>query len=227
MSAASDSGSRPWNPAGSKFWYRVIRRVVGIYLTVYNRLRVRGGNRDLPPELNEGGLLIVANHASFLDIPIVANSLSRHVSFVARDTLADSRFIAWVIEVCGGILIKRGGGDRAALRAISERLDAGYAVAIFPEGTRSKDGRLAEFRGGALFSAKRSKVPILPIGIRGSFEAFSRRHKLPRPHGIESHVGTAMAADDPQANERIREAIETLMGQHESTPSSSGASVTS
>jgi len=226
MSAAHD-GALPWNPAGSRFWYRVIRRVVWIYLTIFHRLHVRNGNRDLAPALNEGGLLVVANHASFLDIPIVANSLTRHISFVARDTLAESRFIAWVIRVSGGILIRPGESDRAALRAIGERLEAGYAVAIFPEGTRSLDGRLGPFRGGALFAARRSRVPILPIGIRGTFEAFSRRHKLPRPRPVESHVGTAIAADGSGVEEHIREAIQALMGHTQSTPSSSGASVTS
>jgi len=200
---------------------------VWIYLTLFHRLRVRNGNHDLDPELNEGGLLLVANHASFLDIPIVANTLTRHITFVARDTLADSRFIGWVIRVCGGILIRRGEGDRAALRAIGERLDAGYAVAIFPEGTRCRDGRLAPFRGGAVFAARRSRVPILPIGIRGTYQAFSRHHKLPRIRPVEARVGAALSSDDPGAEERIRETLQALMGQPQSTPSSSGASVTS
>ena len=146
---------------------------------------------------------------------------------MARDTLTHSRFIAWVIEVCGGILIRTGESDRAALRAITERLDAGHAVAIFPEGTRTRDGRLAEFRGGALFSAKRSGVPILPVGIQGSFQAFSREHRIPRPFAIQCSIGQTLSPDTPDASKVIRETIEALLAHTQSTPRSSGASVTS
>ena len=211
---------RPWAPSGSPFWYRVIRASVATYLRLYHRFRSSG--RSHVPE--EGGVLIVGNHASFIDIPIVAASVDRHVSFVARDTLADSRFIAWVIRVCGGITIRRGESDRGALRAICERLDAGYAVAIFPEGTRSRDGRVGEFRGGALFAARRSRVPIVPVGIRGSYEAFSRHHAFPRPRAIECRIGLPVEAEAP---ELLRERVEALTRPPESTPRSPGASVSS
>jgi 1-acyl-sn-glycerol-3-phosphate acyltransferase len=163
----------------------------------------------------------VANHASFLDIPILSASFRCHVTFVARNTLTESRFIAWVIRVCGGILIRPGEGDRTALRAIGERLRAGYAVAIFPEGTRTSDGRLGEFRGGAVFAAKRSGVALLPVGIRGSFEAFSRHHRIPRPRRIHITIGAPLDPGDPQASERLRGAIEQLLALPQQTPHAS------
>jgi len=193
-----------YSPAGSVCFYRLIRFLSWTYLRLFHRLRVHG-QKNAP---SEGGLLVVANHASYLDIPAVAASFRRHVSFVARGTLTSSRLIAWVIRVCGGILVGPGESDRAALRAIGKRLDAGYAVAIFPEGTRTSDGRLGEFRGGALFAVKRSKVPLVPVGIRGSYASFSRHHKLPRPHTIRIAFGKPLAPGAPQATEHIREAIQ-------------------
>ena len=134
--------------------YRITQASVWSWLTLVHRMRVEG--RALVPK--SGGALLVANHASFLDIPLVAASLGRHVSFVARDSLARSRPLGWLMRQCGAVLVRRGAADRRALREIARHLELGDCVAIFPEGSRSADGSLGEFRRGALLGARETPV---------------------------------------------------------------------
>jgi len=189
--------------AGPNLSYRLIRLSVLSYLKLFNRLGWTG-REHVPPS---GGLLVVSNHNSFLDIPAIAAALPRHGSFVARQSLARSRFLGWVLRVTGAVLLKRGAADRAALREMGDHLEAEDAVVIFPEGTRSQDGKLGEFRGGALFIAKRAGVPVLPVGIEGSFEAWPRHAKRPGRGRIRVHFGPPIDPRAEGAEELLRAEI--------------------
>lgn len=187
--------------------YTTGRFLTGTCLRLYNRLQVEG-SEHLPAE---GGALIVANHASFLDIPTIASTTRRHVSFVARDSLAKSRFLAWVMRESGVVLLRRGAADRRALREMGDHLKAGDLVTVFPEGTRSTDGSLGEFRPGAAFAARQSRVPIVPAAILGSFAAYPRGCRFPRPAKIRVRYGAPIASDHPEALEQARAAIAALL----------------
>jgi len=189
--------------------YRVGRMVCRIELRLCHRLSVTGVE-NVP---REGGVLLVANHQSFLDIPIVSAILPhRHVCFVARDSLTRSRFLAFLLHHSGAVLIRRGAADRRALGEMVEHLRAGDAVCVYPEGTRSSDGSLGEFRPGALFAAKRARVPIVPIGIRGAIDALPRTAKLPRLRRIAVSVGDPIDGSDPEAMNLARESIAGMIG---------------
>ncbi len=189
--------------------YRIGRGVCRIELALLHRLRVTG-IEHVP---KSGGVLLVANHQSFLDIPIVSAMLPhRHVCFVARDSLTRSRFLAFMLRHSGAILIRRGAADRRALTDMVEHLRAGDAVCVYPEGTRSSDGSLGEFKPGALFAAKRARVPIVPIGIRGAIDALPRSAKLPRPRRIAVSVGAPIDGRDPDAMNLARESIAGMIG---------------
>jgi 1-acyl-sn-glycerol-3-phosphate acyltransferase len=159
-----------------------------------------------------GGALLCANHQSFLDIPLVAHLTPRHVAFVARANLAHSGLLAWVMRESGAVLIHPGRPDRAALRAMVAHLEAGDLVAIFPEGSRTWDGSLGELRAGALVAARLAKVPVVPIGIRGAFEAWPRQRRLPRPRRVAARVGAPIDADAPDALEQLRASLAELIG---------------
>ena len=133
---------------------------------------------------------------------------------MARRSLAETRWLAFVMRECGAVLIERGAADRAALREMTDHLEGGDCVAIFPEGTRSKDGSLGEFRGGALLAAKKARVPDRArAGIRG---ADRRLAAVAQAAARRAHPGRLRAdpidARDGDAADRLRAAIESLVG---------------
>lgn len=219
-SQASPGAETPSGPAkgpapGEKTWvYRTGRFLTGSCLRLANRLSIKG-REHLP---REGGVLVVANHQSFLDIPIIATAVPRHVAFVARDSLADSRALAFVMRESGAILLKRGQADRSAIRAILMHLEAGDCVAVFPEGTRSRDGRLGEFRGGALLAARKAGVPLIPAAIDGALNALPRGASVPRPKKIRVTFGPPIDPHEDDALGHARAEIAKMLGQRAEPP---------
>lgn len=192
-----------------------------IYTKIWHRLEVRGVE-NIP---RTGGALLVSNHQSHTDIMIYGAVVPRHVSFVARDTLADQKWLAYVMHQCGAVLIQRDASDRKALREMAEHLAAGDMVAIFPEGTRTDDGSLHEFKGGALMIARLAKVPMVPAGISGAFEAFPRGVSFPRPKKIRVAFGAPIDSALPDAQERLVAAVSALSGAAPYVPPARRAAV--
>lgn len=194
--------------------WRVIMATVHVLYAVVWPTRVFG--RERVPR--QGRVLIISNHQSFLDIPLVSKGvLHRHVAFVARDTLARSRWLRFVLERTGAILIDRTRGDRAALRAMANHLEAEDAVAIFPEGTRSADGRLGQPKKGALLAARMAQAPILPCAVRGTSRAWPRGAR-PRPARISVHFGELIDSSAEDALERTWSSIASMLGQEQPGP---------
>jgi 1-acyl-sn-glycerol-3-phosphate acyltransferase len=214
---APDSTRDPAPPAAPKsprliahstLTYVVGRGLIGAYLRTLCRLDVRG-REHLP---RRGPVLLIGNHQSYLDIPALASAAGRHVCFVARDSLAQSSFLAFIMRQSGAVLIKPGTPDRAALEESIEHLRRGDAVAIFPEGTRSVDGAVGEFRSGALLVARRTGCPIVPVGIRGTIDVLSRHQKFPRPARVRVSFGAPVDPKSDGALERVRDAVCALVG---------------
>jgi len=194
---------------GSRPVYRLGRALCRGYLSTLHRFDI-GGREHLP---RTGGILIVSNHQSYLDIPVLAAAAHRHVAFVARATLAQSRFLAFLMRESGCVLIRPNTPDRAALEGMIAHLERGDCVAVFPEGTRTRDGALGVFRAGAVVAARRARVPIVPAAIQGAFEAWPRDHKLPRPHRIRVRFGPSVAPDAPEALEQAKARIIEMVGK--------------
>jgi len=190
---------------GARPVYRAGRAFLRAYLSLH-RFRAEG-LEHLP---RTGGVLIVANHQSFLDIPVLAVGTPRHVAFVARETLARSRFLAFLMRESGCVLIKRGAADRAALEAMIGHLEGGDCVGVFPEGTRTADGEVGVFRGGALVAARRAGVPLVPAAILGAYEAWPRSRRLPRPGAIRLRFGPPIPADRDALDQARGRIIEFL-----------------
>lgn len=187
--------------------YAVTRGSVWVWLHLVHRMRVEG--REHVPA--DGPVMLVSNHASFLDIPLVAASLRRHVAFVARDSLAKFRPLGWLMRRCGAVLVERGASDRRALREIQRHLELGDAVSIFPEGTRTRDGSLGEFRRGALLGARQTGARLVPTALRGTFAAWPRHRAFPLPHRVSIRFGEPIDPSDPDALERARERIGAML----------------
>ncbi len=188
--------------------YRIARGICDVFFRLYFRRRIERADR-LP---RTGGVVLACNHQSFLDIPFVAQSTDRHVCFVARDSLARSRFMAWLMGTCGAVLVRRGTADRAALREMAEHLEAGDVLAVFPEGTRTLDGEVGEFRRGALLVARKAGVPIVPVAIRGAYQAYPRGAAFPRPKRISLEFGEPIDSASPEAQEEVERAVLDMVG---------------
>ena len=188
--------------------YHFLTETLNLLFLILFRRRIEG-RANLP---KEGGVVLAINHQSFLDIPLVAMASRRHICFVARKSLSQSRLMEFILERCGSVLVKRGTSDRRALRDMVDHLREGDALAVFPEGTRSQDGRVGNFAKGALHVARIAKVPILPVGIRGAYDALPRTRKYPFPKRVALRFGQAVDSAAPDAQERVEQAVREMVG---------------
>ena len=174
------------------------------------------GTENIP---RQGAFLIAANHASHLDPPFIGSQVPRQMCFFARKTLWTGGMASWWLDTVGTIPVDRDGGqDVGALKRVLRALADGKVMILFPEGTRSLDGKLQPAKPGVGFMACRTQVPVLPARIFGSFEAFGKGMKVPR-------FGTPVSVvfgppilpsvyDDPRAGkERYQIASERIMAE--------------
>jgi 1-acyl-sn-glycerol-3-phosphate acyltransferase len=160
--------------------------------------------------LFDGPALIASNHVSFLDPPFIGQAFDEALYFFARKTLFDHPIVGWTLRQWQTIPIDRDKPDASSLKATIRLLKAGRKVLIFPEGTRSPDGRLQKAEAGVgLFIAK-TGAPVLPIRIFGTHEAFPRGAKFPRPAQITIVVGKLYQPDLDSHAEKGRELYQSL-----------------
>ncbi|MGQ0634326.1 MAG: lysophospholipid acyltransferase family protein [Planctomycetaceae bacterium] len=176
VSAAVSQVEGPDSPRRNGLWL-VSQAIFRIFCTVWLRLRV-DGLQHVPAR---GGGLLLANHQSFLDPPLIAVRLSRPVSFVARSSLFRVPVVGWFLRRTGVISINRESGGTAVVRDALKRMHTGWLVGVFPEGTRSVDGQLGEFKPGFAALARRSDLPIYPVGVAGANRAFGRGARFVKP----------------------------------------------
>lgn len=137
------------------------------------------GLENLP---RSGAFLVAANHASHLDPPMIGCHVPRQMCFFARKTLWSTRAASWWLDAVGTIPVDRDGGqDVGALKRVLRALADGKVMILFPEGTRSPDGLLQAPKPGVGFIVSKTQVPVVPARIFGSFAAFGKGMKVPRP----------------------------------------------
>lgn len=170
----------------------------------------------------EGACLFASNHQSMVDPPLVGSCLPREIAFVARRSLFDNPIFGFVIRACHSIPLDRGQADVGAIRAALGALAAGQGLLIFPEGTRSPDGVIADAKAGAGLLACRSGAPVVPVRIRGARDVLPRGALFPAGTArIRVRFGPALgpATYDPgrdhpdrflEASRRILDAIKGL-----------------
>ncbi len=161
------------------------------YLFVFPifRFLFRGQTIGISNLPKTGGVVVVSNHGSHLDPPILGHALGRPVAFMAKSELFRIPILASIITACGAYPVKRGAGDREALRIASNRINKGWATGVFLDGTRQKNGRVNDPKAGAALLAGRTGCPILPVAIVNSHRAFPKGSFLPRLVSIHLRVG--------------------------------------
>lgn len=144
------------------------------------------GAEHVPPD---GALIVVGNHLTLLEPPMIAAVLPRDLTFMAKSELFEGNPIkTWAVRNYGAFPVRRGEGDVNAIRQALKVLKEGGALFIAPEGTRSPNGQLAEPREGVALIAQRSGAPILPLGISG-VEKVSERLARWQPTEVKLSIG--------------------------------------
>ncbi len=208
-----------------RFVYIFCNSVTRLFAIVYFRFRVHKSER-YPLD---GPVLICANHQSHMDPILVANGCTRYVGFVARESLFKFKPFGWLITTLGAFPINRDGGI-AGIKETLKRLKRGEVVLIFPEGTRTPNGTIQNFKSGFCAIARRSKVPIVPVAIDGAYDAWPKNAALPRPRSIKLKVGHPIMFDeynsltDTEITERVQSEVAELQQELNPKPTENCAS---
>jgi 1-acyl-sn-glycerol-3-phosphate acyltransferase len=150
--------------------------------------------------------ILACNHRSFLDPPLVGMCQLKPISYFARASLWKNHFVSFFLDIMYGIPIDRENPGLSSMKGAIDRLRQGISVLVFPEGTRTKSGRLQDFRDGPALFARRAKVPIVPVYIHRTERALPRDGTIPRPFAsrLEVRIGSPIIAPaqlDPRAQD--------------------------
>jgi 1-acyl-sn-glycerol-3-phosphate acyltransferase len=148
----------------AQLWSRLILLTTGV------RVRVVGIERLDP----RGPYIFIANHQSLYDIPIVFVSLPHQVRIIAKQSLGRIPFVGWHLHRTGHVLVDRTHPERSILSRWKALLTSGLSLIVFPEGTRSIDGRVGRFKAGSFLLAIQAHVPIVPLSIVGSLDVMKK-----------------------------------------------------
>lgn len=184
---------------------------------IYFRWRAFNANR-VPLQ---GPVILAGNHASFVDPPLIGSSVHREINYLARESLFRFPVFGTVLRSWNCVPVDRDGGGAAGLKAILDRLLKGGAIILFPEGTRTRDGKLQSARSGIGLTVIKSTAPVVPVRTFGTFEAYGPHLKLPRPKRLFVKFGKpvqfeklraeAKTCDKPRLKQIYQQVADELM----------------
>jgi 1-acyl-sn-glycerol-3-phosphate acyltransferase len=184
--------------------FRVSRALLRVLFRCYNRWEVAG--REHVPE--SGGVLLIANHTSYADPPIIGAACPRPVNFMAKAELFRIPGLAAFISRTHAFPVKREAADQQALRHALHLLNRGEVLLVFPEGTRSPDGRLMPFEAGAAFIALASNADVVAVGIDGADRLLPRGKPILLPGTLRVRFGPPLDLSHYRAQRRSREVLQ-------------------
>lgn len=187
------------------YWLFRLGSIVWLRYSVHDRRRVPA----------TGPVILVSNHASYLDPPLLGVAAPRIVRFLAHRGLARSRLLGWWLRAVGVSLIDRSTPSKEVLRKLSGELKRGSCIGLFAEGTRTEDGRVAPFRSGVVFLVRRTRATVVPVGIDGSFAAFPRGARWIRPRKCRLRFGEPWTPEQvlaPGGVEELQRTVAELAG---------------
>ena len=181
-------------------FYLLARLFFRVYFVLYHRVSVRGLGKlmDFMAAGAKGRpVILAANHASYLDPPLVGMAFPRPLRFVAWDQLFTVPIFASLIRALGAVPVSHENKNSAAglLRQVIGFIEDGFSVLIFPEGERTPDGTLQPLEGGVALIALKTGAPIVPVWIEGTWEAYPLHRTFPRPHKVTLVFGEPIAPE--------------------------------
>ena len=194
---------------GPDMWYRICRRAMQMILVA--GCRVRAFNRHYEP--TSGSALYMCNHQSFMDPPLMSLALRRPMNYMARASLFRYGPVKRLFESLNAFPVKRGEADMGALKEALRRLKRREQIVLFPEGTRTYDGRIMPFLPGAAMLARRGADWTVPTIIDGAYECWPRKNILPRTGQIAIIYGPPMPREEAErmSNEEFITAMREQM----------------
>lgn len=194
-------------------WYRFVRTCCRFAFSTIFPCKVTG-QENVPPH---GPLLVLSNHQSHLDPLAVAAASPRRLRALARESLFFWP-LSWMIRSLGAIPVGSTGSTRSSLKATFKHLENGTAMLIFPEGTRTEDGEIAELQSGFQILTRKKNPVVLPMAIAGSFESWPKSRYFPLPGRLAIAFGKPIPAEEygpwdagqfeAQIAARLRECLE-------------------
>jgi 1-acyl-sn-glycerol-3-phosphate acyltransferase len=203
----------------SRVWSRIVLTLGGVSLRVTGLDRIDSRRQ----------YIFMANHQSNIDIPVLVQSLAGfQLRWLAKKELLWVPFFGWALWAAKHITVDRGDRNNAlrSLRKARERMAGGISVVIFPEGTRSADGRLLPFKRGGFLLAVKTQTPIVPVTIKGSGKILAKGDWRYRRGEIEVAVGAPLAVEDYRPGSqralaaRVRGLIEAELVRADERPES-------
>jgi len=192
----------------SRALYYTFKQPLRLYFVLFHGLRVEGARR-IP---RRGGCVVVSNHQSFYDPPLLGVALPRTLIYTPRASLKNGWFYRIVTRGLDLEPVARDGRDVGAARRMIERVRAGEVLVLFPEQTRTRDGALGAITPGFHMVAAHAPAPVLPVLIEGAFQAWPRDDK--RPHWgkrIRVRVGEPFEVKDLDRREAARRVEAALL----------------
>ena len=177
---------------GKKVFYNVVKMLVKPLLLFCFRIKIDGKCN----EPQDGAVIVCSNHISWWDPPLIGCILKRQVFFMTKQELFRYPLFGCILKLLGAFPVKRGSPDRKAIKKSLEILKQNKVLGLFPEGTRSKTGKLQKPEHGIGFIAIKSKAKILPIAIKGKYGLFKPIHiKIGKPMELNKHYKGKISHD--------------------------------
>lgn len=207
LTAAFDHSKRyiGWWP---RIWAKWILWTTGLSISVKGTEHLQPGQQ----------YIFMSNHASALDIPIALSILPGTVVFLAKQELFRILFFGWSLRAMGSIPVNRSNAKearRSVNRALQILRTKVISLILYPEGTRTRDGRLLPFKKGVFFLALKSRLPLVPMAVSGSFEAMSPGSKTLSQKPIRVTIGQpieTVGLTDKDRNSLLQDAFTTIQG---------------
>jgi 1-acyl-sn-glycerol-3-phosphate acyltransferase len=187
-----------------KLWlFRLTRLLASALVRIYFRMEIRG-LENVPME---GAIIVAPNHVSYMDPIWVSSPLKRPLRYMTWDRMTGLPLLGALMRAYGAfpVNIESTSGDRVALRHSLDQLRAGGGLMIFPEGSRSRDGKLMGFKPGVIRLALATEAPIIPVSIVGGFDAYPPHYIFPRPYKVRVIYHEPITLRPPSNNSELKD----------------------